>query len=321
MIMSCKSPQELSRCLHGLQSWNKYHLTAAFSRLASFSRDGARSSEAASRLLPGLIARAKENLPRLQARSLATVAHCVGTFEHKDKDLMAELAKLSEEAFPQFTPQGLSNLLWSFARLDVQPSARWMDAYLRACQAALDGFKPQEMSIVMWSLAKLKFRMQSGKLQGFLDHVRRHLADYGPHSLSNVLWAVCTAEHRPESEWLDAVVGEMASPGKLSGATPQGLSQSLWALSMFRYQPSERVRGDVAARVSQLLPSCNAADLATFAYAYASLRMPADAAVLQRLQGATHVQMRTLLPSHLAKTVWAFAKLGETADQFHHIFH
>ena len=319
VISGCKSPQELQRCLSGLQNWNKYHLTAAFSRLASFHRgsDPHAARVASARLLPTLISRARENLPRLQARSLATVAHCVGTYEHKDMDLMAEIAKLSEEAFDDFSPQGLANLLWGFARLDVQPSQRWMDGYLRCCQTRLADFKPQETSIVLWSLAKLKFRLTAGKLGDILSHVVDHLPEYSSHSLSNVLWSMGTAEHRPDDAWLEAVAGEMVVPAKLRGFTPQGLSQALWALSILRHQPDDRFRRLVAARVSELLPSCNAVDVATFTYAYAALRLPLDVRVRVRLQASTLDRMQALLPSHLAKTVWAFAKLGEVLPSSH----
>jgi len=312
VISGCKSPSELQRCLNGLQNWNKYHLTAAFSKLASFSRgpDAHGAKVASARLLPTLISRARENLPRLPARSLASVAHCVGTFEHKDKELMAELAKLSEEHFADFTSQGLSNLIWSFARLEVQPSQRWMDGFLRCCQARLSEFKPQETSIVLWSLARLKFRLTAGKLGDFLKHVSENLPGYSSHSISNVLWSMGTAEHRPDDDWLDAVSREMVVSAKLHSFTPQGLSQALWALSIFRYQPDSSFKRKVAARITQLLPSCNAIDIATFVYAYAALRMPPDQRVLERLQSSALDRMPSLLPSHLAKTIWAFAKIG-----------
>ena len=313
MISGCKSPSELQRCLNGLQNWNKYHLTAAFSKLASFSRgsDAHGAKVASARLLPTLISRAKENLPRLHARSLATVAHCVGTFEHKDKELMAELAKLSEEHFDDFTSQGLSNLIWSFARLEVQPSQRWMDSFLRCCQARLPEFKPQETSIVLWSLARLKFRLTAGKLGDFLKHVSDNLSDYSSHSISNVLWSMGTAEHRPEDDWLDAVARAMVVPARLSTFTPQGLSQAMWALSVFRYQPDENFKRLVAVRITQMLSSCNGIDIATFVYAYAALKMPPDQRILNKLQSSALDRMSSLLPSHLAKTIWAFAKIGE----------
>ena len=319
MIKGCRSPAELQRCLNSLQNWNKYHLTAAFSTLASFhdGKDPHAARVAAARLLPTLVSRARENLPRLQARSLATVAHCIGTYEHKDKELMAELAGLSEEAFPDFTTQGLANLLWSFARLEVQPSQRWMDGFLRCCQAKLADFKPQEMSIILWSLAKLKFRLTAGKLSAFLRHVQDNLPAYSSHSLSNVLWSMGTAEHRPEDDWLEALASEMVAPAKLSSFTPQGLSQALWALSILRFQPTEQFKRLVVARISQLQPACNAVDLATFMYAYAALRMPRDSRVLQRLQSSTLDRMQSLLPSHMAKTIWAFAKLGADMHKVH----
>lgn len=56
---------------------------------------------------------------------------------------MAELARCAEPRLAELSPQGLSNLLWGFARLCVQPSARWMDGYARAAMARLADFKPQ----------------------------------------------------------------------------------------------------------------------------------------------------------------------------------
>jgi hypothetical protein len=102
----------------------------------------------------------------------------------------------------------------------------------------------------------------------------------------------------------------MVVSAKLHSFTPQGLSQALWALSIFRYQPDSSFKRKVAARITQLLPSCNAIDIATFVYAYAALRMPPDQRVLERLQSSALDRMPSLLPSNLAKTIWAFAKIG-----------
>lgn len=218
LIMAAQSPDELQRILTGLYALNVFHLTAAFSKLASFgrrapARGGHATRPAAQRMLPVLIVRARENLARLQSRPLAIVAHCVGTFQHKDKELMADIAFAAEHRLASFTTQGLCNLLWGFARVDIQPSHRWMDGYLRAVQAQILEFKPQELSVVLWSLARLKFRLTPGKLHDFLQHVHVHLSDYSPHSLSNVLWSLATSEQRPEATWL----AEVSSSSGLGG--------------------------------------------------------------------------------------------------------
>lgn len=312
IIASCRSPSELRRCLAVPRAMNKFHLTAALDKLASF-HGQPRHDRLAADMLPLLLPRVREALQRgLHARSLSSVAHCLGAYEVKDKELMSEVARHAEACLSDFTPQGLANLLWGFARVGMQPSQRWMDAYLGTCQNQLSGFKPQELSVVLWSLARLKFKLQPVRLKELLQHVSQHLPQYCAHSLSNVLWALgMWADQRPDDAWLSATVAELSSPAKLQNFTDQGLSQSLWALVQLRYELSDAAKASITAALAARLPNCNTSiDLSTYLYACAGLQLPVSPELSVRLQTQTGRNMLSLQPRHLSCIVWSFARLG-----------
>jgi hypothetical protein len=333
LIMRAATPEELERTLLSKldSQMSGFHLTASLSKLASFHSNNRKKVNAvnvAKRLLPMLVARAKEQMGRLEARSLSTLSHCIGTFEYKDKDLMADIAKASEDHMPEFTPQGLSNLLWGYAKVDLQPSQRWMESYLGTCQSQLTDFKPQEISLVLWSLAHLKYRLAPAKMQDILQHTLSNIASYNSHSISTVLWSLGAADHKPDDQFIQVIAREIIQPEKLPTFTHQGLSQSLWALSRLKFKPDDHFKNTVVTHIRILYEAksdrskewpqrmFNAIDLATFAYAYASLKFPNDDKdLMQLMYRATFNSMYYLKGNHIAQVLWSFAKLSQVPSK------
>ena len=334
LLSSAHTPEELERTLirvlaiDGLMS--RYHLTASLSKLASFHTYKGKqisASNVAKRVLPLLVVRAREQMGRLQARSLATLSHCLGTIEHKDKDLMMEIVKVSELLMSDFTTQGLSNLLWGFAKVDLPPTQRWMEAFLGACQSQLAEFKPQEISLVLWSLARLKYRLSPAKMQEILLHTMNNISSYNSHSISTVLWSLGSADHKPDDKFLLAIANEMIQPRKLALFTHQGLSQSLWALSRLKFNPDDNFKTIIVSQIRIMYEGgsdkskdsenkFNAIDLATFAYSYAALNLPTnDKKLLQLMYRATFKSMSSLKGNHLAQVLWSFAKLSQVPSK------
>ncbi len=68
--------------------------------------------------------------------------------------------------------QGLSSLLWSFARQGHQPPPRWMESFLACCAADLPAFAPQHMATLLWALAKLHYKVAPARLNMLLAHAQ-----------------------------------------------------------------------------------------------------------------------------------------------------
>ncbi|KAG1659118.1 hypothetical protein FOA52_015911 [Chlamydomonas sp. UWO 241] len=316
VLVNCSSCEELERVLDNLPQLNRYHLNTAFSRLAALGRqpggEGARP-ELTEGLLTRLLSQARQRLDRLGPRTLATLAHCVGALGHHDRDLMAELADCSEHLLDSFSPQGLANTAWAYARVGVAPPSSWADALLLCASRRSGEFAPRELAVLLWALARMKVHLPPGSTSPLLEAVRTRLPDFGAHSLSLVLWAAGTSDARPDEDWMRECAAELAKPAKLGAASPHALSQAVWGLAVMRHQPGTEWKAAVARAVARhaAANALNGADAAMLVYAAGALRLPCDPCVVSAMQASSLARgMAALSPGHMARAAWACARLG-----------
>lgn len=266
-----------------------------------------------SQILPLLVGLLRSMLATLQPRAIATITYSLASLDVRDKELLAELAGRAEGKLSEFTSQGLSNMLWAFARSELQPPARWMEAYLGVCHAKLGTFSAQELATLMWSLSKLKYKVSEDKLADFLSAAHTHMPKAQPQSLAMFAYSLGAMEQRPGEGWLDALVTAMLRSPGLARFTPQGLSQTLWALSRLDYQPSPVLAQAVCRHLSSLLStpkgraSYKGIDLATTMYSMARMRMHVPGVLYSRLLECLRQRMLSLDPTHVANSCWALA--------------
>eukprot|EP00798_Chlamydomonas_sp_ICE-L_P028955 gene28955-32149_t len=298
---------------------NEIHVSAAFSRVVKLVKAAARGRglQAAGtrllyfQLLPDLSSLAVLHLDKLSARSVSTIVHSLGVLEYMDHELAAELERRAEPMLWDFSTQGLANTMWGFAKLDHRPSPLWMAAFLAICLSSpcLASFKPQEMSSLLWSLVKIKFKVRSEKLEEVLVVVQQQLDEYSSQSLTMIVYSLACCEHQPGEAWLADFATQVVGP-KLRSFTPQGLTQTLWALSKTGFVADAAFKSAVLIRVDQQLKQFNSTDQATVLYAFAQLQIQPGPAILNKLQMASFGDMWGMGAHDVTAIIWSFAKLG-----------
>ena len=174
-------------------------------------------------------------LSELDARHLSNLIYSFGHAEctPKIEDGRTIFDVLALEAMPklqQFKPQELSNMLWSYTKMESSNSVLF-----KAAGDSIMGmndvgeFKPQELSNIIWSYSTAgESHPQLYKKLG--DHIvaMKDLGQFMPQALSNIIWAFATAgESHPKlfSKFGDHIVA-MKNLGRF---LPQHYSNILWS--------------------------------------------------------------------------------------------
>jgi hypothetical protein len=107
--------------------------------------------------------------------------------------LAGRLAQNFLRFLPQYGPRDLATAVWALARLRYQPSQRWASSVLQAAYRCMDRFEPRQLSLLLWGVASLRIE--------------------------------------PGPAWLAAAQRCALQAAREGGLSPQGLSNSLWALA------------------------------------------------------------------------------------------
>ena len=269
----------LIKCLQIPGHFNSIHLVATFRRVVQLVQQPGwtpREMHVLSRsVLPALFQQAQELLPTLDARAVAGIISSLGHLELTHLDLVDGLVHQAERKVAEFTPVGLSSLLWGLAKLSYQPSRLLYASLLSTCIRRLPEFKPKDLAIVMWACTKLDLQLEPPKLDAMLLHIQHNMAECNAHSLCLIVYALTSLGHQPAEEWLLAFVRMVSGP-RLAQFSPQGLSQMLWGLARLE------CRGLAAASLATLcscaadqvvqdLQAYNGADVVMVCWAFSTL--------------------------------------------------
>ena len=169
------------------------------------------------------------------ARSLSNLINSFGHAEYvpKVEDGRTILDILALEAMSKlkhFNSQDLSNMLWSYAKMESSNSVLFKAAGdLIVVMNDLSEFKPQELSNIVWSYATAR-ESHPQLCRKFADHIvaMKDLGQFKPQVLSNIVWSYATArETHPKlfSKFADHIVA-LDDVGQFK---PQELSNIIWA--------------------------------------------------------------------------------------------
>ncbi|KAL6747848.1 hypothetical protein V8C86DRAFT_3033362 [Haematococcus lacustris] len=132
----------------------------------------------------------------------------------------------------EMSPQGLANLLYAVACLDLAPDPDWLAGWLDAAEPLLPAFAPQHLANALWALAAIAFF--------------------------------------PGDEWLDLALGSACL--QLPAFSPQGLTTLLASLAHLAALPAAPHTGQLLDALALNAPRCNGQDTASALWALARLQ-------------------------------------------------
>jgi hypothetical protein len=219
------------------------------------------------------------------------------------------------------TPQGLSNIIWAFAKLSHQPSAHLMDLAIEESAATMSSASPQSLTNLAWALAQLRAQPgQAWQQQLWRSTSSHRLRGYSCYQLATLLQAVQQLQLQAPPSWLEGIT--TAAAGKLQQASPENLAVLLAALAAMhstqarqqQEQQQQQQQRFLAACYSQLaapwLQQATPRNITTIATALVSLQQQLPQAAADNMLRAVFHKSPSFSPRDLVQVALAVPRLG-----------
>ena len=224
-------------------------------------------------------------LSEFDARSLSNLIYSFGLAEYKPnliylcglvecapkvedgRTILGVLALAAMSKLHHFNSQDLSNMLWSYAKLESSNLVLFKAAGdLIVVKHDLSEFWPQHFSNILWSYATAG--QSHPKLFSKLgDNIvaMRDLGQFKPQDLSNILWSYATTGKSHPLLFQKLALVAISRCNKFN---PQEIANSLWAHATVGII-DQHLFTSFAPAVKSVLGQCNSQALANIAWAYA----------------------------------------------------
>ncbi|BDA42502.1 probable RAP domain-containing protein, chloroplastic at C-terminar half [Coccomyxa sp. Obi] len=257
----------------------------AFSRI----RAGQPLSPAQVAMVDAVFAVAPKVLPDASFQNIANLAYALAILNHRaPPELLTKIAEAALLRMPSATSHGVSNLLWAYAKLGLNPlgGQLFRNAVAHAC-SNLDKFSMQHLTNTLWSLAVVQHEAKPEVLDSFAEALIGRMGQATPQHFGNAAWAMAKLGYSPlNGRFMDTLI-KQAFPLR-TRFHRQELSNMLWALATLQHELPEAVLHDVSEEFVRLalcqLSTPEAGrerHLANMAWSCARLRVnPCDGALL-----------------------------------------
>jgi RAP domain len=238
--------------------------------------------------------------------SYAKVNDGIITVVKVDRQLLTVLAETAEFYITEFSPQGLANVAWAFAKLNHKAPFLFKAIADRG-RVVIYHFKAQELSTISWAFAKQKHNAPP-LFYAIAKAAPALMSDFSPQEVSNISWAFATMNHNAP-ELFDSIA--KAATVRIGSFNPQGLTNTALAFATMNHNAPElfdSIAKAATARMGEFSPQA----LCNTALAFAKLNYEAES-LFNAIAEATQVRINEFNPLGLANIAGAFATLNHAA--------
>ena len=245
--------------------------------------------------------------------------------EQNLRDFIARMLERLEPLLPAVSARAAASLLWSSAKLGLNPNALvpgMTDSLAQEFMADIDAATGQQLASVLVACAKLRLSPCQGGLFKAILHrlVTGDLSQFNPQTMANVLHSLAKLPAAaPSIEVLDALCkrfGVLLSSRKTCELRDaQNIANTLWALSKLKHAPSDELAMTMVGRMVALchLPGQQPAPqaLSNALLACAELRLPVKQADTDSLVSfLLSLDRQHVGKQDCANTAWGLSVLG-----------
>ena len=252
--------------------------------------------------------------------------------KHAQQELEAFLRFMLDRlqlVLPDIKARGASGILWSFAKIGINPDTLVPGTVDKVAQQYTCHIKTAvgtSYASLLWACAELNLNPCQGQLlQKALGQLERaELSQYKAHELANIVYSLAKMPTvQPSISLLNGLcrcfLKQLLSSVEDQQPTAQGVANFVWALQKLKYLPIPQLTSAMLARMLRLCQDTaqqrpTSQNIANFLLGCAVLRVriqPAEAqALMTQLLSCSKLQNKQLL-QHLVNSTWALAVTGQ----------
>lgn len=270
---------------------------------------------------------------KLGAQSLSNMLYAYALLNHHPgTQLLSAIAKGVQWQLRDFSPQGLSNTVWSLAKLGTelnQDIAQLLEAIsgeavsqLRDVRARAK-FIPQNLSNMLYGFAQLGVQPSPVLLEAVALEARRQILAFGPQELTNILWAMAKLTGgAPKGEEMQAFIAcvpsaalqQLHDDSSVRKVKPQTLSNLLFAFAALDCHPGEVFLASLGLAIERQAQLFKPQELAASLWGFAMLRHHPGPGLVNVGLTETRRQLDKFKLQDLITVLFALAKLGSPVD-------
>jgi hypothetical protein len=219
-----------------------------------------------------------------------------------------------------FTPQGIANMLWAFAKLDLTPSAQLLAAASLAATNSIDSFTPQNIANMLWAFAKLDLTPSAKLLEAATLAATNSIDSFTPQNIANMLWAFAKLDLTPSPTLLDAAC--LVATKSINSFKPQEIANMLWAFAKLDLTPSAQLLDAASSVATNSINSFNPQNIANMLWAFAiidnsfeTLKVHEKKAVLELFKAANDRKVFDTRGKHQIYLAFQYFKYVRILDE------
>ena len=230
-------------------------------------------------------------------------------------------------------PQHLSNSLHGMATAGYFPALELFELFCSCSNGMLDKFSPQEMTNLVWSMAALSKIMSLKKEPGTYSlsaglppcgwTLLQNIADTFPvllqdsrwragmrsQTLSNIAWGYATLKLKPQRLFAE-LAGVASQCNLLHQFKPQELANLQYAFALADYYPGAGLMDDMAERTAGIAGRMRPEELSTSIWAWGTLRYLPTAGVMERMLRCASDSVERFRSQEIGNVIWALGRLA-----------
>lgn len=187
---------------------------------------------------------------------------------------LAALGRRATEVVDEFSPQGLANMLWAFARLKHQPRAHQLSVLLRQAEQSATKFKAQEVCNVLWALSTLQVDEDGGCVASLSCRVSALAAEFNADDTANAVLGLAKLRHSLDAELRRGLARAVVRT--LEDMHPQQVAYTAWGAAKLDLCQCAHVSQKLTARIRDVLGEMHAQSLGMSCWALAVIGPPCD---------------------------------------------
>ncbi|MEW5320130.1 MAG: hypothetical protein WDW38_011227 [Sanguina aurantia] len=309
---------ELERKLRALLTKEKDRAEEEAALATGLCTGGGHAPLATPSVMSDLLFHVQSSIHLYSTQSLSNVVYSLALSAHAPSTgwLEAMHAQVCKKA-NSFTPQGLTQVYWALAKLQLVPTADQLQPLIRHAGSHLEtDYKAIDCSTLLYVFARFRTPPPPALLSRLMVHMPALMPEMEPCQLANSIWALGSLRldfpHEAGAVWYEMFWSSSFRHLHLFG--PTDLAQTLWGCARLRLLPPSRWTNAVKERVELQSSRFSPTEVTETVWALARLGCPVSTDLLNKLFASSENRLSSFKPKELSAIIWSLAHVNRVPE-------
>ena len=245
-----------------------------------------------------------ENKLNFNAVNISTIINRFAKlFRGNEKNFIIELIPSIMDHAQNFKPQEISNLAWSFAKINVR-NIELFELLAEETKYKIKKFNSQNITNLAWSFATLNIT-NVGVLELLAEETKYKIKNFNSQNITNLAWSFAT-QNINNIELFELLAEE--TKHKIKNFKSQEISNLAWSFATLNIRNVE-LFGLLAGETKYKIKNFNSQEISNLTWSFATLYIR-NKELFELLAEETKYKIKNFNSQDIANLAWSFATLN-----------